>query len=81
MDIKGVIKKYGFSQVEVAEKLGVSKGSFNQSVHNENTSINMLRKIAGVLGCSVSEFFEDERPQEKGLVCPKCGAKLKLVEE
>lgn len=81
MDIKTVIKKHGFSQVEVAQKLGVSKGSFNQSVHNDNTSIKMLRRIAVVINCSVAEFFDDERETEtEGVFCPKCGAKLKLVE-
>lgn len=81
MDILSVIKKYGFSQVDVATAIGSSKSSFNHIVKNPNTSINMLRKIAGVLGCSVAEFFEDERTEDPGLVCPKCGTKLKLIED
>lgn len=82
MDIKGTIKKHGFSQTKVAELLGVTKGALNQAVHNENTSINMLRKIAGVIGCNVSEFFEDEAEvvEQDGntITCPKCGEIIPL---
>ena len=81
MDIKSVIARHGFKQTEVAEQLGITKGALNQSVHGENTSIKMLRKIANVIGCSVSEFFEDEAPKkdEPSLVCPVCGTRLRLV--
>lgn len=80
MDIKGTIKKHGFSQVDVANALGITRGAFNKTVHNENTSINMLRKIAGVIGSSVSEFFEDEAEKYDGntITCPKCGEKIPL---
>ncbi len=78
MDIKGTIKKHGYSQVDVANALGITRGAFNKTVHNENTSINMLRKIAGVIGCSVSEFFEDEAPKTdpSTICCPHCGGKI-----
>lgn len=80
MDIKGTIKKHGFSQVDVANALGITRGAFNKTVHNENTSINMLRKIAGVIGSSVSKFFEDEAEKYDGntITCPKCGEKIPL---
>lgn len=82
MDIKGTIKKHGYSQVDVANALGITRGAFNKTVHNENTSINMLRKIAGVIGCSVSEFFEDEAEvvvqNGNSITCPMCGEKIPL---
>jgi predicted transcriptional regulator len=40
MDIKGAIKKHGYSQVDVANALGITRSAFNKTVHNENTSIN-----------------------------------------
>lgn len=81
MDVKSVIQKYGFKQTEIAERLGVTKGALNQSVHGDNTSIKMLRKIASVIGCSVSEFFEDEAPKkdEPSFVCPHCGKPLSIT--
>lgn len=84
MDIKNVIKKHGFKQVDIANALGVTKGALNQAVHNENVSINMLRKIASVIGCSVAEFFEDEVVQKappvpaNTITCPHCNKEIKL---
>lgn len=82
MDIQAVIKARGFTQNQVAEALGVTKSSLSQSVHNDNTSIKMMKRIADVIGCKVGDFFKDELEEEKpSLVCPKCGARLRLVEE
>lgn len=82
MDIKGVIKKYGFTLERVANEIGVSKGSFSTSTKG-NPTIGTLRKIANVLGCSITEFFADEtNTQSKGFVCPRCGASLSVkIEE
>lgn len=82
MDIKGIIKKHGFTMERVANELGVSKGSFSTTTKS-NPSVNTLRKIAFVLNCPISEFFEDEtNVQSKDFVCPRCGAALHIkVEE
>lgn len=84
MDIQAVIRSRGFTQNQVAEALGITKSSLSQSVHNDNTSIKMMKKIASVIGCKVGDFFRDEidtASASASLVCPKCGARLKLVEE
>lgn len=84
MDIQAVIKAKGFTQNQVAEALGVTKSSLSQSVHNDNTSIKMMKRIADVIGCKVGDFFRDEIEPEAttpSLFCPKCGARLRLVEE
>ena len=84
MNIQAVIKEKGFTQNEVAERLGVTKSSFSQTVHNENTSIKMMRKIADVIGCKVGDFFRDELtetlPSSDGqtITCPKCGEVIRL---
>lgn len=82
MDIKGTIKKHGFTLEQVAKELGVSKGSFSTTTKS-NPTISTLRKIASVLNCPISEFFDDEiNVQSKDFVCPRCGAALHIkVEE
>ena len=86
MDIQKVIKEKGFTQNEVAERLGITKSSLSQSVHNENTSIKMMRKIADVIGCKVGDFFKDEMEETESravptLVCPHCGKEIKITLE
>lgn len=92
MNIQFIIKEKGFTQNEVAEKLGVTKSSFSQTVHNENTSVKMMRKIADVIGCKVGDFFRDEMSDDventngsptdtQTIICPKCGARLRLTAE
>lgn len=84
MDIQAVIKARGFTQNQVAEALGVTKSSLSQSVHNDNTSIKMMKRIAEVIGCKVGDFFRDEIETDNttsSLICPKCGARLRLVED
>lgn len=78
MDIKGTIKKHGFTLEKVANEMGISKGSFSTATKG-NPTIKTLRKIANVLGCSVTEFFEDEtNVQSSTFVCPRCGASLHI---
>lgn len=78
MDIKGTIKKHGFTLEKVANEMGISKGSFSTATKG-NPTIKTLRKIANVLGCSVTEFFEDEtNVQSSTFVCPRCGAPLHI---
>lgn len=78
MDIKGTIKKHGFTLERVANELGVSKGSFSTATKG-NPTTNTLRKIANVIGCNITEFFEDEtNEQSTAFVCPHCGASLRI---
>lgn len=69
MDIQKVIRERGFSQNQVADALGVTKSSLSQSVHNDNTSVKMMRRIADIIGCRVGDFFADEMTvEEEGMV-------------
>lgn len=45
-------------------------------IGNSNPSLERLQQIADELGVPVAELFG-----EHSLTCPKCGAKLKLVED
>lgn len=91
MDIKTVIKSHGYTLEKVAaewrDKKGmpspITKGALSKSINN-NPTIATLQGIADVIGCKVGEFFRDEIEADNSsasLICPKCGAKLKLVED
>lgn len=81
MDVKGIVKEHGFTLVQVAEKLGITKGGLSQSI-NGNPTVETLRSIAEVIGCQVGDFFRDETttkvsPESK-LKCPYCGKPLEI---
>ena len=58
MDVKAVIKKHGFTIIEVAKQMGISRVSLSQSISG-NPSSRTLRRIADVIGCEVAEFYKD----------------------
>ena len=58
--IKEVIKEYGTSINEVADKMGISR--FTLSTHvNGNPSTEILLRIADAIGCPVTELFEQPK--------------------
>ena len=84
-DIKKTCKLHGVSLVSLAERLGVSR----QTVHyyceqGDRNPVAQLQRIADAIGCSVSDFFEEEErpaPQPSNTIsCPKCGAMLEVKE-
>ncbi len=81
MDIKSVAKAHGYTLVQVAQKMGITKGGLSQSI-NGNPTITSLRAVADAIGCKVGDFFADERTEEKEsspvLRCPHCGKELKI---
>lgn len=82
MDIKGVIKAHGLTLVDVAEKMGISKGGISQIV-NGSPNVKTLRTIAEIVGCKVGDFFADEisetKPIEPTFKCPYCGKEFKIT--
>lgn len=79
MNIKDVIKKHGFTISDVALSLGCSQSALSQSI-SVNPTYNRMKEIANVLGCNISEFFEDEQ-SKKIFVCPHCGTRLHITLE
>ena len=59
MDIKGKIKEKGFSMVSVAKEMGITRETLYANISG-NTTYKTMRKVADVIGCDISEFFEDE---------------------
>ena len=60
MIVKEVIKQYGYTQKEVAEKIGTTQSSLRTCFGRGRMSSRMLHKIADAIGCDYKEFFADE---------------------
>ena len=80
MDIKGVIKAQGYTLIDVAEKMGITKGGISQIV-NGSPNVKTLRTIADIVGCKVGDFFLDEMTEivsTPTIKCPHCGKDIKI---
>ena len=83
MDIKGVIKAHGYTLIEVADKMGITKGGISQIV-NGTPNVKTLRSIAEIIGCKVGDFFIDEMTESvetstPSLKCPHCGKEIHIT--
>ena len=58
MQILAVIKKHGYRLEDVANMLGITKGSLSATI-NGSQNVKKLIEIAQKIGCSPAEFFED----------------------
>ena len=74
--IKDVLKKYGITQIALAERLGINRVSLNATLNNPNIKLSTLDKIADAIGCDVTEFFTPDTADHSTITCPHCGAKL-----
>ena len=75
--IKDVLKKYGITQIALAERLGINRVSLNATLNNPNIKLSTLDKIADAIGCDVTEFFSPaDTAEHNTITCPHCGAKL-----
>lgn len=81
MDIKGVIKAHGYTLIDVANKMEITKGGISQIV-NGSPNVKTLRTIAEIVGCKVGDFFKDEMTEEKESApvfkCPHCGKEIRV---
>lgn len=80
LNIKRVIASKGKTSVQVADALGVNKGTFSRVI-NKNPTVDTLERIAIVLGCKVGDFFADdvsETPVTPSFTCPHCGKPLNI---
>ena len=75
--IKDVLKKYGITQIALAERLGINRVSLNATINNPNIKLSTLDKIADAIGCDLTEFFAPADTAEHTVItCPHCGEKL-----
>ena len=76
--IKEVIREKGLTVKEVAERMGIQPPSLSRAI-NENTTVEMLNRIAVALNVPVAELFE--QPATDIINCPYCGEKIKVGKE
>ena len=81
--IKEIMQEKGVSSVLLAEKIGVSKVTVSNLINNKTMpSLKTMEDIANALDVPMWQLFAS--PEEVGgntFSCPKCGARLKLVED
>lgn len=82
MKIQKTIRKHGFTIEKVANELNINRVTLTTSL-NGNPTLKKLQDVARVIGCSVGEFFDDEREQHSAPthVCPHCGKELHITIE
>lgn len=86
MRYKEVLEKYGLTQIELAERLGINRVSVSRLLSEKNDMrTSTLIKIANAIGCQIGELFDNADRNVEVLpnkfTCPKCGTKFKIVEE
>ncbi len=76
--IKELCKQKGVKQIELAKILDMREDSLSIAIKRDTLSIDKLDIIANHLGVEIAELFA---PREEGvIICPKCGAKFKMME-
>ena len=78
MDIKGIMKQYGMTGKELAERMNVTTVTISNHI-NGNPSVEVLTRIADAIGCKVGDFFESSN--DDAIKCPHCGGKIKVGKE
>lgn len=79
VDIKATIKQKGMTLQQVAEVLGMSRqGLYFHIQQGDKVSLEILIKIAEVLGCSVQDFFYNDGETGINIKCPYCGRKITI---
>lgn len=58
MQILAVIQKHGFTLEQVANELGITKGSLSATI-SAYPNVKKMIDIAKIVGCHPSEFFND----------------------
>lgn len=84
LDIKRAIKESGFTQREVAEKLGITLTSLNQIMTGNPTHAKM-QQVANAINLDVVDlFFNEGKNQEESkkndfIPCPYCGKPINIT--
>ena len=59
--INEVLKAHGMRQKDLADKMGIKPISLNQMLGRGTFGINRLAEMADIIGCNVTELFEDTK--------------------
>ena len=83
MIISKIIREHGFTIEQVAEKMGLKRGSL-ANIIGGNPTVDTLQKIADAIGCKRGDFFADEadlqpdQSEQASMHCPHCGHEIKV---
>lgn len=80
MRIKEVIKENGLTAAAVAQRMGVVPEALSRIINGGNPTVRMVERIAAAIGVPITELFAPPAPVSTGagVICPKCGATLKV---
>lgn len=82
MRYKEVLKKYGVTQSELAERLGINRVSVSRLLSDNNDMrASTIAKIANAIGCKAGELFEESEGSSEtptSITCPHCGGVIKF---
>lgn len=78
--VKELCKEKGILMKDLAEKkLGITPTGLSKSLGQKYPQLQTLERIANALEVDISELFVNPSNNNE-LMCPKCGAKLKLTQ-
>lgn len=76
--INEIIKEKRLTVSDVAEKLGITRGTAQRQIHG-NPSLETLQRYAEVLEVDITELFRSKKEEVvKSPFCPHCGKSLKI---
>lgn len=73
--IKELLRERNMTQVDLANKLGVTKITLSQNITRNNWTLAKLDEIAAALECRVIDLFDNSYE----ISCPHCGHKIEIV--
>lgn len=79
--IKELIREKGYTQQDLANKLGIARESLARILNSP--SYPSLMKIAEALEVEEWELFAERgtvEPEKNTITCPKCGTKFRMEE-
>lgn len=87
-NVKAILHQKGMTQVELAQKLGVSKQTI-QAFLRGNVSVASLKRMAAAMDTTVENIVaevpptlkpvEDANTTATTLTCPHCGAEITIL--
>lgn len=73
--IKELLQEKGMTQVDLANKLGVTKITLSQNIARNNWTLGKLEEIAAALNCRVVDLFDNTYT----ITCPGCGRQIDVI--
>ncbi len=72
----------GMSQMEFAKRLGIVQAGLSAMEHGKQpTTIRRLFQMSDVLGCSMRDFFEEEKPAKNDINLEEVIQALQIVKK